>query len=140
MTEKFTAAEVQSALENLQWEEPYVHYKYDRIDGLYQRVKNPDGTFVVESEGTYEIDFDWSVAEDEVGRVYDVLGGVEVVQSDPGGEGHGEEIYVVVKTLATGQFFRIDGYYASYGDGSVYEGTLREAFPEQRTITVYVGA
>lgn len=134
----YTAREVQDALEAHTWDEDYVHYDYHYdAEGRYVTKKDENGDNVILDQGTYTDEFSWSEAEDSVGHVYDVLGGVEVIQSDPGGEGHGENIHVVVRVNETGQLFRIDGCYSSYGDGSVYDDYLRSVNAYERTVIVY---
>jgi len=118
----YTGAQIQQALENHTWE--FETCAYD----LNYRV-------IPGKTETHTAEFEWYEAEDSVGTTYNVLGGVEIVDSDPGGEGHGEYIYVVVRTVDTNQYFRIDGYYASYGDGSQYDGDMYEVRPFERTIT-----
>lgn len=136
----YTAVEVQDALENLTWTEYYPVYKRSETPnawGVRNYAKDDKGALIVERTEEYTQEFSWSEAENMVGHVYDVLGGVEVVASDPGGEGHGENIYTVVRVNETGQLFRIDGYYASYGDGSVYDGHLRPVNAIERMVMVY---
>ncbi len=52
-----------------------------------------------------------------------------------GGEGQGDAYWVVFSV--DNQFFRIDGWYASY-DGGELDGELYEVFPEEVTKTVYL--
>lgn len=59
---------------------------------------------------------------------------LEIVEDVGGGEGDGDTRYLVFKLGS--QFFRKDGYYASY-DGSVWDGDFYEVFPREKTITVY---
>ena len=63
---------------------------------------------------------------------------VEVEATVGGGEGSGEEMYLVLKTTdgESVQYFRKDGYYASF-DGSNWDGAFYEVTPTQKTITVY---
>jgi len=64
---------------------------------------------------------------------------IEKAEFDTGGEGHGEDIYMVFKTTdADGnvQYWRKDGYYASY-DGSNWDGDFREVRPVERVVTYY---
>ncbi len=64
---------------------------------------------------------------------------VELVEADTGGEGHGEDIYMVFKTVdvdGAEQYWRKDGYYASY-DGSDWDGDFREVKPVERVVTFY---
>jgi hypothetical protein len=51
-----------------------------------------------------------------------------------GGEGMGEEIWVVVQV--GDQYFEKDGYYASHY-GTDWDGSFTEVSPSQKTITVY---
>lgn len=65
------------------------------------------------------------------------LGEVAYV-ADYGGEGQGEE-YWVVFSVTDGdvtRHFRMDGSYASYY-GAEFDGDLREVTPQQKTITVW---
>lgn len=137
----YTAREVQEALEGYEWTETTEVYKReDKPDkyGYRPYAKDPEtGNLIVEGTQQYTCEFSWSEAEDMVGHTFDILGGVTVVASDPGGEGHGENIWTVVRVNETGQLFRIDGYYASYGDGSVYDGHLREVKAQERKVIVY---
>ena len=64
---------------------------------------------------------------------------IEKVEFDTGGEGHGEDIYMVVKTTdidGVEQYWRKDGYYVSY-DGSNWDGDFREVKPVERVVTFY---
>lgn len=51
-----------------------------------------------------------------------------------GGEGQGDDYWVVFKCGE--QYFRVDGWYASY-DGGELDGELYEVFPRQVTSTFY---
>lgn len=136
----YTAREVQDALEAYTWTQTHEIYKRGEPNGAYgyrPYLTDEKGQYIVEGTEDYTCEFSWSEAEDSVGHVYDVLGGVEVIQSDPGGEGHGENIHVVVRVNETGQLFRIDGCYSSYGDGSVYDDYLRSVNAYERTVIVY---
>jgi len=134
----YTAREVQDALEDHTWVETHDVYKRGGPGESYWARDPKTGDLIVEGTHDYTYEFSWSEAEDMVGHTYDVLGGVEIVASDPGAEGHGENIWTVVRVNETGQLFRIDGYYASYGDGSVYDGDLYPVKAEERTVVVYV--
>lgn len=64
---------------------------------------------------------------------------VEAVEFDTGGEGHGEDIYMVFKTTdADGvvQLWRKDGYYASY-DGDNWDGDFRKVDAVERVVVFY---
>jgi hypothetical protein len=61
------------------------------------------------------------------------------VETEFGGEGEGDSRWIVIKAVSddgTEQFFRMDGYYASY-DGSTWDGEFYEVRPREKTITVY---
>ena len=66
--------------------------------------------------------------------------GIVTVVEDFGGEGQGDQRYIVFRlTDENGDeyFFKADGYYASY-DGSSWDGTeLYQVTPREKTITVY---
>jgi hypothetical protein len=59
---------------------------------------------------------------------------LEVVEAEPGGEGHGEEVWIVVKV--GDQLFKKDGYYASHY-GTDWDGSFREVKAQQKYVTVY---
>lgn len=53
---------------------------------------------------------------------------------DRGGEGQGDEAWIVVRVGT--QYFKVDGYYASHY-GYDWDGGLEEVTPQPKTITVY---
>lgn len=64
---------------------------------------------------------------------------VEAAEFDTGGEGHGEDIYMVFKTTdkdGVVQLWRKDGYYASY-DGDNWDGDFREVKAVERVVVFY---
>jgi hypothetical protein len=64
---------------------------------------------------------------------------IEKAEFDTGGEGHGEDVYMVFKTVdvdGTEQYWRKDGYYSSYG-GTDWDGDFREVRPVERTVVFY---
>lgn len=72
-------------------------------------------------------------------RSYDQsIGVVTVVDSQTGGEGSAEYIYIVFKVELDGstRFFKKEGYYASY-DGSNWDGDFKEVTPIERTVVFY---
>lgn len=113
----YTADQVKEAVSNYEDSE-------DNFDGwgsdLYSYIKgeghysHSDGAFAVEVPG---------------------IGKVEYVD-DYGGEGQGDDYWVVFKTVETGQFWRVDGWYASY-DGGELDGELYEVEPKEVTVTQY---
>lgn len=62
------------------------------------------------------------------------LGTLEFVEGYTGGEGGGEDAYVVFKL--GDRYFRKQGYYASHY-GTDWDGELREVNPVQRVVTFY---
>lgn len=60
---------------------------------------------------------------------------VEVVETDPGGEGHGESVYVIVKV--GDQTFKKEGYYASHY-GTDWDGDFFEVESREITVTKFV--
>lgn len=59
---------------------------------------------------------------------------IEVVADHGGGEGSGEERWIVIKV--DGRLFRKDGYYMSY-EGSTFDSELREVSPVVKEVTFY---
>lgn len=66
------------------------------------------------------------------------LGEIKEVDSY-GGEGKGEEWYVVMHFVDHDVYIRVDGYYSSYEGVDFYDGwsNCSEVRPQQKTITVY---
>ena len=64
------------------------------------------------------------------GVTYDV----EVVESDTGGEGHGEYVYVVIKV--GDELFRKEGYYASHY-GTDWDGRFEKVEAYVEPVTKY---
>lgn len=58
-----------------------------------------------------------------------------LVESDPGGEGHGEYVFLVIKV--GDQLFRKEGFYASH-HGTDWDGDFSEVEPKEVTVTKYV--
>ncbi|MFE2997978.1 hypothetical protein ACFXG4_23530 [Nocardia sp. NPDC059246] len=85
-------------------------------------------------------DWKWETGFDAV-DVPD-LGKVWVVDTFGGGEGSGEEMYIIFRVLETGErpyrarYFQKDGYYASF-DGSNWDGAFFEVRPTQINATIY---
>lgn len=63
------------------------------------------------------------------------IGKLEWVE-DYGGEGQGDDYWVVFKTVETGQFWRVDGWYASHHGGEL-DGSVYEVEPKEVTVTQY---
>lgn len=60
---------------------------------------------------------------------------VEVVETDPGGEGHGEYVYFILKVGE--QTFKKEGYYASH-HGTDWDGDFFEVESREVTVTKFV--
>jgi hypothetical protein len=125
---KYTAREVQDALEDFTWDYTFDRYDYDYVEGRYTRVGDPIPT-------TVECEFSWDNVEAVVGQETPV-GKIEVVELDEGGEGHGEDIHVVIKVVETEQLFRLNGSYTSYV-GSEWDGDLYPVTAVERTVVFY---
>lgn len=92
----------------------------------------------------YESDWEvgwyhWRDTRNEPALVLGV-GLVETVDDHGGGEGNGDETWVVVQVtdVETGDvtYYRKNGYYSSF-DGTDWDGSFTEVTPSERTITVY---
>lgn len=105
----FTVKEVEDAINK--WEEKDQEENPNSYyDGVYDRLK-------------------WGEELEEI----EGLGKLEYVD-DYGGEGQGDDYWVVFKV--GDQFFRKNGWYASY-DGGELDGELYEVFPKEVTRTEY---
>lgn len=129
---QYTAREVQDALEEHTWPYTYTHYEYGY---------NDEGRYTCIGEGverTETAEFSWQDIEDVNDGVYKgtAVGDVEVVEVDGGGEGHGEDIYAVVRVVDTGQLFRMNGTYMSHY-GSEWDGQLYPVNAVTREVTFY---
>lgn len=134
----FTAAEVERGL-------------------VYRMVHDTDvsSSYVEEDEleefesGVYVPEWVWSeyhYGSKEEFVVPGIDGTIAVVDSEGGGEGSGEHMHIVFRVTHTDvhdlglprpQFFKVDGFYASW-DGSSWDGSeLYEVHPVERTITFY---
>lgn len=67
-------------------------------------------------------------------RVNGVEYDIKVVADHGGGEGSGEERWIVIEV--GGRLFRKDGYYASY-EGSTFDSDLREVRAVEKPVTFY---
>jgi hypothetical protein len=61
------------------------------------------------------------------------------VEATYGGEGMGDEYWMVLSITdgALTRYFRMDGWYASYGNGGELDGDPYEVSPKEKVITVY---
>jgi hypothetical protein len=86
-------------------------------------------------EATSWSDWDYEITEGEL----EGIGHVEVIEN-VGGEGEGDHRHLVFHlTAADGdcQYFKLDGYYSSYGGTEWDSSDIYEVRPKQKTITVY---
>lgn len=90
------------------------------------------------SEGDGWYAYDWDSSRE---TVIPGLGRVTTAQQF-GGEGQGDQAWIVVKVVMENplggvvRYFRKDGWHASH-DGTYYDGDFREVQPFERTVTVY---
>lgn len=92
------------------------------------------------SKGTFIADGGlWGLFKyDEITNLPTELGVISYV-ADYGGEGQGDEYWVVVKIVGhdgTERFFRKDGWYQSYSGGEL-DGNAHEVKPQQKVVTVF---
>jgi hypothetical protein len=120
---KLTAKQVTAAIvvaqnrEGLASHERYVRDYPQYEDRGYEDIEDPD----------------WG----EIGSSLDTSVGEVKLIEDVGGEGQGDHAHVVIQTVATGQFFRINGYYSSYDGTDWYDSELHEVQPVTKTVVVY---
>jgi len=113
----------------------YPKYDYDGDDFDEVIANNWDS----ESDGSDYVD--WNEIGYGLSKPKEIagLGTVQTVKDHGGGEGSGEERYVVIKVTdnqGNETYYRKDGYYASY-DGSTFDGEFREVTPRDRVVTFY---
>lgn len=90
-------------------------------------------------EAAIEADvLEWRELEDKGAENTIILRGesikVETVADDRGGEGHGEDIWFVIRV--GDQLFEKTGYYMSH-EGSDWDGDFTEVHPVEKLVTVY---
>lgn len=80
----------------------------------------------------------WSYVKYEVNETYTLDGLTAKREADYGGEGQGDQYWVVVSISdgLTTRYFKRNGWYASY-NGGYLDGPTEEVKPKQKTITVY---
>ncbi len=94
--------------------------------------KYGDGTFTTESDLWHY--FKW----EEIDNFPTELGVIQYVDSY-GGEGQGDDYWVVVKVVGhdgTERYFRRNGWYQSYSGGEL-DGPTVEVRPREKMVTVY---
>jgi hypothetical protein len=65
-----------------------------------------------------------------------MFGDVEVIDEQGGYEGGGDYAMKVFLFKAHNIYIKVTGFYSSY-NGTDWDGTFTEVFPQQKTITVY---
>jgi len=113
----------------------------DQFEELLKRyyTENADHDEFEDDEEDYS-DFSWHSVEWDFAQPVTVSGIVLQVEEQHGGEGQGDQLWIVVKaTTPDGnvQYFRKSGWYASY-DGGYYDYDLEEVFPKEILKTVWV--
>ena len=112
-------------------------------DYTVAEVKDAIDAYSVEVDvhggGTYTAEWDWNEVDyqDEKYNVLILRGEkvpFEVTESDTGGEGHGEYVFIVIKV--GDQLFRKEGYYASHY-GTDWDGDFEEVETYEKTVTAY---
>ena len=80
----------------------------------------------------------WSAVMEYEGKTYELDGYSGKVVATYGGEGQGDQYWVVVSISdgETTRYFRRDGWYASY-DGGYLDGPTSEVVPQEKVIVVY---
>lgn len=119
MPESLTPAQVETAIANYRY--TYTS-SYTNTTAEYSYT-NSDGSV------------DWNELHYEGKELDTEIGKITFVQAE-GGEGEGDHAHLVLHTEATGQYFRIDGWYQSY-DGLYLDGDLREVQLVQRLVNFY---
>lgn len=104
---------------------------------LDEKVKEFEASDAYESPYTYSEGSIYEDLKNEEESSFDVpgIGKIEFVD-EYGGEGQGDDYWVVFKTTETGQYWRVDGWYASHHGGEL-DGDAYEVFPEEVTVTQY---
>lgn len=96
----------------------------------FQQIQQKLDELNISKEQLSDLDFDPLL------EVEEILGPMKVVQSK-GGEGQGEEYYVIIHFVDHNVFVKVEGFYTSY-DGTDFDAfDLREVFPTEKIITVY---
>ncbi len=105
---------------------------YDTVEHINDEYLDSYTTQLSDSEGA------WGYVKWE-NKAHTVDGLTAKVEAEHGGEGMGEEYWVVISLSdaeTTTRYFRKDGWYASY-DGGYLDGETREVSPREKTIVVF---
>ncbi len=131
----FTLEQLQRSIREQQVRDSYYYRNaVENADlSLAEKIFNDE----LEDDSTPDWNFmnEWSWKDN---TFLDGIGHVSVEQDHGGGEGDGEERWVVIRVENSEgtRYFRIDGYYMSY-DGSHFDGELREVSVVERLVKFY---
>lgn len=109
----------------------------NEVNDILLAAYNTDDYSIEEFDSEILSELPWSLRNGEVKEVGEYS--YSLVTDVGGGEGDGEERYVVFKISKDGvdQYFRYDGYYASW-DGTTWDDlTPREVKPQERIVVFY---
>lgn len=115
----------------------------DTLESLSLSYNSDSGRYEFQPMTRYARGFSWDEFEellyDRMPSVVPGLGVVTPLVVDGGGEGHGEHCELVFKLTGddgTDQYFKKNGYYASF-HGTDWDGSFYEVTPTEKTVTVY---
>lgn len=114
------------------------------LRGMYEKYEWKDTASLKDDYDIEDDNFDiedcWKEVKYEASREQPVTvnGFTAKVEAEYGGEGQGEQFWVVVSISdgETTRYFRKDGWYASY-DGGYLDGDTSEVVPREKTIVIY---
>jgi hypothetical protein len=91
-----------------------------------------------EFDGALQDSSTWDEFMYEISGPYTLEGYTAKVEATYGGEGKGDEYWVVISITdgTVTRYFRKDGWYASYTGGEL-DGDTREVTPQERTVVFY---
>lgn len=113
-----------------------VSYTIEELNRAIEDEENDFGGSWYEFE--YHADSRWQNPKVEYPVVIPGIGRAEVIDQH-GGEGQGEDLWMIFKVWGHDGFvryFRRDGYHRSWVGGA-YDGPTTEVYPIEKTITVY---
>lgn len=141
MTKTFTTEEVLAAFDRHSYNpDDYNGHPYEEeLEGEYYYL----GQFVDWDELADDLADSWHYDDDEnyvndgpKGGEIEGLGWVSIPENF-GGEGMGDDRWVVFYIEATGQYFKKSGYYASYDGTNWGDGDFAVVSPKEKVVTVY---
>jgi hypothetical protein len=129
---KFQASQARAKENGWEWYDPNKTWQEDLAEDYDLDIEDEDNWSNLDDNESA-----WKQAKYE-GSEYTADGFTAKREAEFGGEGEGEQYWVVV-SLSDGnttRYFRKDGWYASY-DGGYLDGETYEVTPREKTITVY---